>query len=387
MSVVASPTAVSCFGANNGSISVASYGGTGTHTYSLNGVNYQSLNQFTGLYAGTYNVYVKDVTSCVKTAIVTVSQAPALAASMSVLAATCNGQATGSITATISGGTPTYSYSLDGIIFQSSNLFSNLISDTFNLTVKDANNCLLTSTVLVGQPSVRRFLTQQRKQQHARTGEVAGHARAQREAGVHAAVLSIACDVNQVVAVEHGNERNFLCAHRQPLQRGLHDARQARRFQVRLTQPHDLRGEPKQFAIGRHKTQVGEGEQVATCRRARQAAALTRLRGRQARVVFVKGLQHGETFVQTGDPVFFIHACGVRQKSVHNVCRGKPVMRSMIAQKRSLIAHPVANVSTDPAFPIKLHTSKPNGWCAADFITPSHQTKAQFQTQRGDIHE
>ena len=153
MSVVASPTAVSCFGANNGSISVASYGGTGTHTYSLNGVNYQSLNQFTGLYAGTYNVYVKDVTSCVKTAIVTVNQAPALAASMGVLAATCNGQATGSITATISGGTPSYSYSLDGIIFQSSNIFSNLIADTFSLTVKDANNCLLTTSVLVGQPS------------------------------------------------------------------------------------------------------------------------------------------------------------------------------------------------------------------------------------------
>jgi hypothetical protein len=62
-------------------------------------------------------------------------------------------------------------------------------------------------------------------------------------------------------------------------------------------------------------------------------------------------------------------------------------MRSIIAQKRPLIAHLVANVSTDQAFPIKLHTSKANGWCAADFITPSHQTEAQFQTQRGDIHE
>ena len=153
MSVVANPTAVSCFGANNGSISVASYGGTGTHTYSLNGVNYQSLAQFTGLYAGTYNVYVKDVTSCVKTTIVTVGQAPALISSVNVVAATCYGQASGSITATVSGGTPSYSYSLDGIIFQSSNVFSNLIADTFNLTIKDANNCLVNTSVLVGQPT------------------------------------------------------------------------------------------------------------------------------------------------------------------------------------------------------------------------------------------
>lgn len=153
MSVVANATAVSCFGANNGSISVASYGGTGTHTYSLNGVNYQSLAQFTGLYAGTYNVYVKDVTSCVKTAIVTVGQAPALVSSVNVVAATCNGQATGSITATITGGTPSYSYSLDGITYQSSNVFSNLIADTFNLKIKDANNCILNTSVLVGQPA------------------------------------------------------------------------------------------------------------------------------------------------------------------------------------------------------------------------------------------
>ncbi|WP_281890843.1 hypothetical protein [Limnohabitans sp. TEGF004] len=62
-------------------------------------------------------------------------------------------------------------------------------------------------------------------------------------------------------------------------------------------------------------------------------------------------------------------------------------MRSMIAQKRSFIAQSWANVPTDQAFPIKLHTSKTNRWCAFDFITPSRQTLAQFQTQRGDIHE
>ena len=237
------------------------------------------------------------------------------------------------------------------------------------------------------QPSIRCFFTQERKQQHARASQVTGHARAQREAGVHAAVLSVARDVDQVVTVEHGDKRNFLCAHRQALQRGLHDARQAGRFQVRLAQSHHLGGEPKQLAIRGHKSQMSEGEQVAPRSRAGQAAALPSLRGGQARVVFVEGLQHGEAFVQTRDPVLLVQAREMRQMCVHGVCRGKPVMRSMIAQKRSLIAQIGFLGQAQKTFPIKLHASNSLGWCATDFITPSHRTLAQFQTQRGDIHE
>jgi hypothetical protein len=70
-----------------------------------------------------------------------------------------------------------------------------------------------------------------------------------------------------------------------------------------------------------------------------------------------------------------------------NVCKGKPVMRSMIAQKSSPIAQVGFIYPTVPNFAIKLHTSNSFGRCAIGFITPSHPKKAQFQTQRGDIHE
>jgi len=62
-------------------------------------------------------------------------------------------------------------------------------------------------------------------------------------------------------------------------------------------------------------------------------------------------------------------------------------MRSMIAQKRSLIAQFGFIHPTLQTFPIKFHTFNAFERCAADFITPSHHIKAQFQTQRGDIHE
>ncbi len=48
--------------------------------------------------------------------------------------------------------------------------------------------------------------------------------------------------------------------------------------------------------------------------------------------MFVKGLQHGQAFVQTRNPVFFIEA------AIHNMFEGKPEMRSIIVHLCSLIA-------------------------------------------------
>jgi hypothetical protein len=153
MSMQLSTGTVSCYGGNNGSIQVASFGGTGTHIYSLNGVNYQSAAVFTGLYASSYTVYVKDVTGCVKTGVVTVTQPTQLANTLTPLAATCYGTSTGTLTTVVSGGTPTYAYSLDGISYQSGNVFNNLPADTFLLRVKDVNNCMLATTIIITQPS------------------------------------------------------------------------------------------------------------------------------------------------------------------------------------------------------------------------------------------
>ena len=145
---------ISCFGGNNGSIQIASFGGTGTHIYSLNGVNYQSLPVFTGLYAGNYTVYVKDVTGCVKTGLASVAQPTQLVNALTPLAATCNGASTGALSAVVTGGTPAYLYSLDGISYQTASSFTNLPADTFLLRVKDANNCLLSTSFIITQPTL-----------------------------------------------------------------------------------------------------------------------------------------------------------------------------------------------------------------------------------------
>ncbi|MBK7174158.1 MAG: choice-of-anchor L domain-containing protein [Bacteroidales bacterium] len=54
-----------CNGQSNGAITVNASGGSGNYLYSIdNGSNWQSLNNFTGLNAGTYTILVRDPGSC-----------------------------------------------------------------------------------------------------------------------------------------------------------------------------------------------------------------------------------------------------------------------------------------------------------------------------------
>ncbi len=140
-----------CNGASNGQINVSSTGGTGTRNYSLNGTTYQSGSNFSGLAAGIYTVYVKDVTSCVITQTVAVTAPTALTASLSTVAASCNSLENGSITALAAGGNGGYSYSLgDG--YSSVGTFNNLPAGSYTVSIMDMNNCSLSSVISVSQP-------------------------------------------------------------------------------------------------------------------------------------------------------------------------------------------------------------------------------------------
>jgi gliding motility-associated-like protein len=63
--ITASTARVSCFGAADGAIYIQSTsGGTGVYTYSIDGVNYQSIPSFIRLTGGTYTVHVRDSRGC-----------------------------------------------------------------------------------------------------------------------------------------------------------------------------------------------------------------------------------------------------------------------------------------------------------------------------------
>ena len=138
---------VKCFGNADGSLSVAVSGGRMPFEYSLDGVAFQLENTFGGLAAGAYTVVVKDSDGFTRTtAPVTITQPDALAAAASVT--------TDSLTASATGGTPAFEYSLDGMVFQSSPLFDSLPNGVYTLIARDANGCTAAAQAIVAVNSM-----------------------------------------------------------------------------------------------------------------------------------------------------------------------------------------------------------------------------------------
>jgi hypothetical protein len=144
----------SCFGGSNGSAVVTAAGGTGTLEYSIDGVNFQSSNSFTGLSAGGYQFYVKDLGGCGNTARANISQPDQIKISLGILnVAPCNGDENGRIIINATGGTGAYTYSLNGNNYFGSNTFTGLNGGTYTVYVKDAAGCVVTATTLVNEPT------------------------------------------------------------------------------------------------------------------------------------------------------------------------------------------------------------------------------------------
>jgi plastocyanin len=144
-----------CNNSEDGKISVvSSSGGIGSRTYSLNGVYYQSNAVFTGLHAGIYTVFLKDVANCVITDTVSVGEPPALELFSTSVPVNCKGEFNGVINSFASGGTGDYLYSINnGVNYQDNNQFNNLNSGTYIVFVKDEHNCIQRDTIVVDEPS------------------------------------------------------------------------------------------------------------------------------------------------------------------------------------------------------------------------------------------
>jgi hypothetical protein len=131
---------------NNGSITVNATGGLAPYQYSINGSSYQPGNVFTNLSPGTYNVYIKDANGCFSTEQVTIF-AQTIHINATATNIDCNTNNTGRITVYVSGGLSPFQYSLNGISYQSSNVFTGLAAGSYNVYVKDANGCLSSAAV------------------------------------------------------------------------------------------------------------------------------------------------------------------------------------------------------------------------------------------------
>ena len=143
-----SASAAICNAQSNGTILVAANGGVSPYQYSLNGTTWQGSNMF-NVPAGNYTITIRDANGCISTQNTTITEPAVLAANAVATNASCDGGNDGTIVVTANGGNSSYSYSIDGINFQSSNQF-NVAPGNYTVTVKDNLGCSTTFNTTVG---------------------------------------------------------------------------------------------------------------------------------------------------------------------------------------------------------------------------------------------
>ena len=139
----------------NGSIIISASGGTPPLEFSINGgATIQSSAEFLNVMAGSYMIEVSDDFGCLVEDRVEVEGPGTL--SLIIIAddqTNCNFP-NGGISVSVTGGTPPYSYSLDGgITFTDSSDFVNLDGGMYSVVVEDDFGCMMMEVVELGLPA------------------------------------------------------------------------------------------------------------------------------------------------------------------------------------------------------------------------------------------
>ncbi len=155
-SAMSMPT--TCTGYSNGSIMLTVTGGVAPFTYQWNyGQIPANTKNPTNLPAGTYTVTVTDANTCMAMLSVEVKQPPSLAITFNVTDVKCAGDATGSVVAQVTGGTPQYSYLWSGNM--TAPQIGGLTAGKYYVTVTDIKGCQKAASVIVGEPTVLKITT------------------------------------------------------------------------------------------------------------------------------------------------------------------------------------------------------------------------------------
>ena len=143
-------TDVRCNGSADGSISVTVTGGMPPFNYQWSIPT--SVPEITGLSPGTYTVTVTDASGSTATASAAIGEPAPLGVEPTVTAPRCQGEASGSIALSVTGGTTPYSYAWTGGP-HSPNL-NGATAGPYAVVVTDANGCSAEAAAVVPEPPV-----------------------------------------------------------------------------------------------------------------------------------------------------------------------------------------------------------------------------------------
>ncbi|MCK5066835.1 MAG: gliding motility-associated C-terminal domain-containing protein [Bacteroidales bacterium] len=155
---------VNCNGGNDGSVFITAGGGTPSYSFLWTGAlfGYTSTDEDpSGMPADTYSVTITDSNGCIRvyTDLVTIDEPTPMIMTLDGSSdVSCNGGNDGSISITVSGGTPPYTFAWVGIVNGPASDVedpNDLLADTYSLFIMDNNACFLSAInfVTIDEPS------------------------------------------------------------------------------------------------------------------------------------------------------------------------------------------------------------------------------------------
>lgn len=138
-----------CFGQNNGQASVSVSGGSPGYNYLWS--NGATTSAISGLGVGKFVLTITDARQCSKKDSIQLTAPSQLQVNATATNASCNGTADGGAQVMASGGTAPYTYAWS--TGTTTSAISNLVANTYTVTVSDGRSCQATGTVTVSQPA------------------------------------------------------------------------------------------------------------------------------------------------------------------------------------------------------------------------------------------
>ena len=142
-----------CDAASDGSLEVNALGGVTPYTYSWNTIPPTSGNILAGVEEGSYQVTVTDGNGCTTTETYELTAPePIIITIDSVTNILCTGEATGSASVSVTGGSPDYTYLWDDPAGQTTATASNLEAGSYTVVVTDENGCMANLAITLTEP-------------------------------------------------------------------------------------------------------------------------------------------------------------------------------------------------------------------------------------------
>lgn len=142
----------SCSNTASGSARVVVSGGTPTYRYTWS--NGPTTPSVSSLAAGNYSLTVRDFNTCSKTQAFTVLSAPPLVLNyFDEIKVKCQGEASGGLSAKVSGGAGGYSFRWGSVPVQITDTARNLRAGSYQVTITDRSNCQIIKDTTIGEPA------------------------------------------------------------------------------------------------------------------------------------------------------------------------------------------------------------------------------------------